>query len=80
MSKKNRRRREPDPDDQEPEMSHDSPAIVRCVECHVDYSTSMRAFHARGCKCPKCGSSKAQLRSPLPNSDPSPAPPESDDE
>jgi Zn finger protein HypA/HybF involved in hydrogenase expression len=52
--------------------AQDVNAIVRCVSCHVDYSTTLRAFNARGCKCPQCGGSKAQLRSPISDSTPSP--------
>jgi Zn finger protein HypA/HybF involved in hydrogenase expression len=45
-------------------MSSDKSVTVRCVSCHVDYQTSLKAFRTRGCVCPKCGESKAQLREP----------------
>jgi hypothetical protein len=45
-------------------MEPNDNVAVRCqnVECRTDYYTILRAFRAQGCCCPKCGSSKAQLR------------------
>lgn len=61
MSRK-RRRREPDPNDGESNMPDpEQQVLVRCVGCHVSYNTTLRAFNVRGCACPKCGQSKAQL-------------------
>lgn len=45
-------------------MGGDRNVTVRCVSCHSDYQTSLKAFQTRGCVCPKCGESKAQLKEP----------------
>ena len=61
MSKK-RKRREPDRNDGDHDMpeENDPQILVLCVVCHVRYNTTLRAFNARGCSCPKCGNSKSQ--------------------
>jgi len=57
-----RKRREPDHNDGDSNMPEetDPQILVLCVVCHVRYNTTLRAFNARGCACPKCGNSKAQ--------------------
>ena len=60
MSRKGKRREPPNDGDQN--MPDPEPQVlVRCVACHLSYNTTLRAFNARGCACPKCGESKAQL-------------------
>lgn len=62
MSKnRKRKRREPDNDGDHNMPESDPTILVRCVTCHVLYNTTLRAFNNRGCACPKCGVSKAQL-------------------
>lgn len=34
---------------------------VRCCECGRSYATTYLAFGLRTCRCPDCGSSKAQM-------------------
>lgn len=46
----------------EPEIPDgDHNVQVRCVACHSDYVTSNSEFECRGCRCPGCGGSRAQL-------------------